>query len=274
MNEVKMLFPGGKTHAVTLSYDDGVIYDERLVGMLRESGMKGTFYLNSGGFAPEEGTSNTRMTREQCLRVYDPAVCEIAMHTVHHTQLNAVPGSVAAAEVLLDRIALEKIFDRPVHGLGYPVSQYPDALFPMFRQLGVFYARGGDATKEFELPDNFMKWMPTCRHASPDLPDVCDAFLAKQICYTGPFVFMLMGHSYEFENSGNWYVMENFLKKMRGHDFIWYATCLEIYECRRNFERLEFSADGKRVYNPSAAEVWVLSGNERIRIPGGGQTIL
>lgn len=45
-------YPGGLTKALTFSYDDGVEQDMRLVKLLDDHGMKGTFNLNSGLFYP------------------------------------------------------------------------------------------------------------------------------------------------------------------------------------------------------------------------------
>ena len=45
---LKNLFPGQKPKALTLSYDDGICQDIRLTGLLRKSGLKATFNLNSG----------------------------------------------------------------------------------------------------------------------------------------------------------------------------------------------------------------------------------
>ena len=42
-----MRFPSFKDKALTLSYDDGTIYDRQLVGVFLEHGLKGTFNLCS-----------------------------------------------------------------------------------------------------------------------------------------------------------------------------------------------------------------------------------
>ena len=42
------LYPGWKKKALTFSYDDGQIYDRRLVEIFNRYGLKGTFHLNSG----------------------------------------------------------------------------------------------------------------------------------------------------------------------------------------------------------------------------------
>ncbi len=48
MSNLLMRFPEGKSKALTLSYDDGVEQDKRLVSLMAEHGIKGTFNINSG----------------------------------------------------------------------------------------------------------------------------------------------------------------------------------------------------------------------------------
>ena len=43
-----LLFPGGKSKAFTLSYDDGVVQDRRLAELFRKYGLKCSFNLGSG----------------------------------------------------------------------------------------------------------------------------------------------------------------------------------------------------------------------------------
>ena len=46
----RMLFPQGKRKAFTLSYDDGITQDRRLVELFNEYHVKATFNLNPGLF--------------------------------------------------------------------------------------------------------------------------------------------------------------------------------------------------------------------------------
>lgn len=271
MHQMLMLFPGGKTHALTLSYDDGVAQDIRLVGLMKQYGVKGTFNISSACFAPDDEphTQSGRLNRAQCLELYDPAICEVALHTRTHAQLNALPAGAAAYEVLGDRLALEEMFDRPIRGLAYPVSQYSADVVAMLRSVGVCYARGGSDDHRMYLPDDYLRWMPTCRHRDPALMDVADDFLSRKMVYTGPYLFMLMGHSFEFDQAGNWHVIERFLQKMSGRENVWYATCQEIYDAHAAYKRLVCSADGKRIYNPSHASVWARIDQQPVEIPGG-----
>ena len=51
MDYTFLRFPGFKKRAVTLSYDDGMVYDKLLVEILNTYGIKCTFNLNSELFA-------------------------------------------------------------------------------------------------------------------------------------------------------------------------------------------------------------------------------
>ena len=48
MGSIFIQFPKGKRKALTLSYDDGVEQDIRLIENMKQHGLKGTFNLNSG----------------------------------------------------------------------------------------------------------------------------------------------------------------------------------------------------------------------------------
>ena len=73
-----LLFPGFKTKAFTLSYDDGVHQDRRLVKLFNEHGVKGTFNLNYGTLDHEEivefpgrpKTDISRVKKEEVKELY------------------------------------------------------------------------------------------------------------------------------------------------------------------------------------------------------------
>ena len=41
---IRITYPGGRTKALTLSYDDGRDYDRRLVKIFNDHGLKGTYH--------------------------------------------------------------------------------------------------------------------------------------------------------------------------------------------------------------------------------------
>ncbi len=71
-----------------------------------------------------------------------------------------------------------------------------------------------------------------------------------------PWMFYLWGHSYEFEANKNWDRIEKFAEYIAGKDDIWYATNLEICDYTEAWNRLLTSADGRRIYNPTAYTLW------------------
>ena len=52
-------YPGGKKKAFNITYDDGVLQDERFVALLNRYGIKGTFNLNSADFSAATSGNST-----------------------------------------------------------------------------------------------------------------------------------------------------------------------------------------------------------------------
>ena len=70
-------------------------------------------------------------------------------------------------------------------------------------------------------------------------------------------VFYLWGHSYEFEDSNTWNIIEEFGEYIGGREEIWYATNMEIYEYVTAWRQLVYSADGTVAYNPTNTELFI-----------------
>lgn len=256
-------FPGGKAKALTLSYDDGVEQDIQMVELLRDSGIKCTFNINAGCFSPEgkvhpEGRIHRRMTASQCLKTYTEDVCEVAIHGYNHTFLPNMDSASVCCEIIDDRRGLEALFGRQIHGMAYPYGPTSDTVCQILDLCGVYFARTTVSTEKFNLPDSKDEWLrlpATCHHKNPRLTELCDNFLAMDP-KREPKMFYLWGHTYEFDEAKNWHVIEEFLNKMKGHNDIWYATNMEIYQAWADFNALETSADGTMVYNPTLHSVW------------------
>ena len=253
-------FPGGRRKALTLSYDDGVEQDVRLIDILDKHGIRCTFNLNSGCWAPEgtvypEGQIHRRMSASQAEKLYANPNHEVAAHCLTHASLPELTPGHIAYEVLEDRKNLEAMFGGLVRGLAYPFGTYSDQVVEALKCADVAYARTVHSTNDFTVPTDWLRLNPTCHHDAPNLNDLCDRFLADP----APFfnrLFYLWGHSYEFEARDNWHVIEEFCEKMGGHEDVWYATNIEVVDYVNACRAVRCSADGHTLHNPTATDVW------------------
>lgn len=274
-----MRFPGGKRKAVTLSYDDGVTEDIRLIEILNKYGLKCTFNINSGIMPKEDidlSIPHRRMSMKQCVEIYKDTPHEVAVHGYQHPYWPELPVDRITFDIMEDRKNLENAFDRNIKGCAYPMGPFDDKCVEALKACGISYARTTISTESFDMPKDWLRMPTTCHHKNPRLMELCDEFINFAEEYRPCKLFYLWGHSYEFNDKDNWDVIEKFAEKMGGHDDIWYATNIEIYNYVKAYESLEFSADGRYAYNPSAIDVYLHQcANERVvyKIPAGERAI-
>ena len=272
---VHPLFPEGRTKAFTLSYDDGVTQDERLIALFDKYQVKGTFNINSGLFG-RKGQANGqpmpathwRFPKERIVSMYKNH--EIAVHGAEHLDPVAYPVSVIARDVLDDRANLEALLEHPVTGMAYPFGTYNDAVIALLKTLGIQYSRTVLSTHSFDLPEDFLAWHPTCHHNDPQLLDLIQDFLNSNTHELK--LFYLWGHAYEFDGHNNWSVIDNARTIVSGYEDIWYATNGEICRYIKAFDQLIFSADGHLVENPTAMDLWLWVSKEAVKLPAGSVT--
>ena len=273
-------FPGGKAKALTLCYDDGMRQDMRMVEILRPAGIKGTFNINGGMFFDEEteypeNKIFIRMKVSDALKAYPEDTCEVALHGYNHTFLADMDPAQMCCEIVDDRRALEALFNRQIHGMAYPYGSTNDTVCKALELCGVYYSRTVKSTEKFDIPATKADWLrlpATCHHKNSRLMELCDTFLALTPKYQ-PQMFYLWGHCYVFDQHNNWDLLESFAEKMKGHDDIWYATNMEIYQAWLDFQNLETSADGKMVHNTSLRPVWFSTFKGNLYEVGPGETI-
>ena len=279
-NSLFMRFPNGLSKALTLSYDDGVTEDIRLVEILNRYGIKGTFNINSGQYSDgtpsrPERTWGQRMTYEQVTALFENSPHEVALHAHTHPWLEKLPMAQVVYEVMKNREILEEQFGTVVRGMAYPFGTYSDEVVEALRACGVAYSRTTKSTMEFDVPTDWLRMPATCHHIKPELFALADRFLAEASnAKTQPKLFYLWGHSYEFARDDNWDVIERFCELMGGREDIWYATNMEIYEYVEAYRSLIFSADMRIVQNPTAKAVWFYFREKLFKVEAGGSTVL
>lgn len=242
-------FPEGKHKVLTMSYDDGQIFDRRLVEIFNKNGIKGTFHLNSGLMNDDP----RRIRLDEVKELYRGH--EVSCHTYTHPTIARCPITQVVQQVIEDRKILEKACGYPVRGLSYPNGSYSDEIKAALPACGIEYSRIVGSTDDFAMPRDFLEWESTCHHGH-NLMKNAERFAAlnkRQYLY----MMYVWGHSYEFDRDDSWELIEGFCEYIGGRDDIWYATNIEIVDYMNAANRLKFSADGSMVYNPSAISVWV-----------------
>jgi peptidoglycan/xylan/chitin deacetylase (PgdA/CDA1 family) len=224
-------------------------------------GIRGAFHLNSNRLLQENA-----LKKEEVKELFKNQ--EVSVHTVTHPFTEFIPNDCLLQETIEDRKALETIVGYPVKGMSYPMGSYNENTARRLEEFGIVYSRTTNATHNFNIPEDFLKWHPTCHHKVEDLMEKAKVF--KETTRRGkPWLFYVWGHSYEFNNNDNWNVIEEFCEYISGDDDIWYATNIEIYNYLRDLRRLEFSADCSIVYNPTAATLWFTAGPDKISVKSG-----
>ena len=269
MHQFNMLWKDGKEKLLTFSYDDGVVQDRKLLKIMRENGLRGTFNLNSGFLGwkddiirDDKVVDHSHVKPDEVAELYEGM--EVAVHTVTHPDLVQLEDADALQEVLQDRAALEKLVGYPVHGMAYPFGTTDERIQSMLHSCGIRYARGVETTADFKLPKDPLNWACSCHHY--DLEELIDPFLADDQelkCLT------VWGHSYEFDQKDEWDKIEGQMERLGGHDNVWYATNGEMFDYIADFKRLDVTLDGRTIYNPSAQTIWIRMDGQKYEIRGG-----
>ena len=264
-------FPGFKSKAVTLSYDDGQITDRKLVEILVKHGMKGTFNLVSGCMT---GDSPKHIGVEEAKALYLKNGMEIAVHGETHGFWVREPEIDGILDVINDRKNHERNFGIIVRGMAYPngSNSISNELVKDMAKIGLAYGRATTSTHRFDLPENWFCFSPTCHHNDEKLDELVDIFLKKNPdCdyYKYPALFYLWGHSYEFNNDNNWETIEKFCKQVSNRQDTWYATNIEICDYVNASRKLVYNVENTKVYNPTAIDIYMSFDGKKVVIPTG-----
>ena len=127
MKQCYMRFPGGKKKAFTISYDDNITQDERLIKKMEQYHIKGTFNIIPGWFSKEdavfpEGETYINVTEKKAKDLYDNSLVEVANHGYDHQKSTTVPTMQLMEDIIKCRRELENMYDRIITGYAYPVS--------------------------------------------------------------------------------------------------------------------------------------------------------
>ena len=257
------VYPDGKPYALTMSYDDGRIFDRDLVAIFDRYGVRGSFHLNSGKLS-----APGYIGREEVGTLYRNH--EVSCHTENHPFLEKLPREEVIREISRDKDTLETLSGGIVRGMSYPYGTHSPSVVETLLSCGMEYSRTTRATMAFNRPVDFMLWDPSCHHR--DCLALVDKFEESEklraYALNGALLYV-WGHSYEFDNNQNWDLIETFCRRIAGRPDFWYATNIEIVDYLNAQHALRFSKDLTKVFNPSAIPVWIRKDDSPVMIAPG-----
>jgi hypothetical protein len=224
-----MIFPNNKMKAFTLSYDDGVEQDRRLVSIFNKYNLKCTFNLNSGiqsGSSrwERDGIKISRMNIAGLDVLYKGH--EIAVHSLTHPRLEDQNIETIRNEIIQDKLNLQNIFGYNITGMAYPFGTYDERVIQILRENEIKYSRTVQETENFELQTNLLELKPTCHHCNKNLMKLAEEFV--NLKPQEPSIFYVWGHSYEFDTDNNWDMIEEFCAYISNREDIFYGTNTEV----------------------------------------------
>lgn len=256
------LFPGGRTAALTMSYDDGAVFDEQLIDIFNRYGIKGTFHVNDWSIG--EGCN---FTPEKARELYKGH--ELSVHSCDHPMFDHLNDIELYDQIVKNKEKIENICGYTVRGMSYPHGVFNERIMNVMRVAGMKYGRTTEKTLYTAIPEDFLAWHPSGHHKD-NILDLYKLIESPKAQWGNPRLLYIWGHSHEFGHEGNWDLMEEFCKTAAGHDHIWYATNIEIYDYVTAARNLEISANRKTVFNPSYLSVWVtVEGSDVVEIKPG-----
>jgi peptidoglycan/xylan/chitin deacetylase (PgdA/CDA1 family) len=227
---------------ITSSWDDGNILDLKLSDLLREYGVKGTFYI------PKTGENRSLSDSE--VKSLSEAGFEIGAHTLTHRELTTLSLSEAREEIRGSKEYLENLLGQEVHMFCYPRGKYNERIVDLVREAGFIGARTvetftfdmpsdpfsfGTTIQVFPFPFNFTSkgkinlsqdflypLSRACKHlkkiSSPlkgylSFYNLAEVTLRHAENRNG--VWHLWGHSWEIEQCKMWKSLENVLHSLK-----------------------------------------------------------
>lgn len=244
--DTKIIRDGTPKKYFTLSFDDGVIQDRRVMDILRKYGAYcATFNINTAlcGLDNSEfiqwayrcpSLTHIRFTEDDIKGgIYDGF--ELAVHTLHHPSLKAYdsePENIKS-EICGDAQNIERLCGTFPIGMAWPGgdADYTDITVKhVYENTPIRYARGSTSTYDFRLPGGFLKWYPTCSFFDSRTRELTEKFLKAQP--TEDMLFYVWAHSYEFDlpNARSYEEFEEFIKTVTSAEDVVLVTNAEFYQ--------------------------------------------
>lgn len=240
----------------TLSFDDGLEQDKKIIQILKEHGMHGcTFNLNAGlmgkkqvmgriseyGFMEKEDLSllekktrfvhyvpDYRIPADEIAQVYEGF--EVASHAYLHQNLKKLSEAELDECIQKDTEALKKLTGKEIVGFAYPFGAVSDKAVAVLKKHGIRYARTTMSSKGFELPQDPYRLAATCWIGQKETFEFVQRFIESKPTEKDQMLY-IWGHGYEFDfgtDRNNWDNLKRLCDMIAGADDILNCTNGEI----------------------------------------------
>lgn len=226
----------------TLSFDDGITQDYRIMEICRKYNFSGiTFNINTGLCGESwdwvadavgvPGLSHQRLTRKE-IRNGAYNGFDVASHTLTHPGLINSDGKpfYQYKEVQKDVFNIYRMTGTMPVGMAWPGgdgSYSETSIENVSKYTSVKFARGTDPTYGFSLPERFLKWEPTCSITDPKLFGLAETFLNTEP--VEDMLFYVWGHGYELDAYDKYDALEELIKMMSENENVVCLSNTEFY---------------------------------------------
>ena len=248
--EIDWVYPNGNHKALIMSYDDGLDDDIALAQLFDHYGIIGTFNLNSGLLDTRaiwnEGKPNeilqTYLSKDTLVHVFKNH--EIAVHGTYHKALVGLSDKEILEEINVDVENLTILSDRKISSMAYAFGSTNDHVAEVIGTTPLTNARTVKSSYNFDLPENYYLWSPTC-HDSEALE-----YLEAYICLDSPSLslFYVWGHSWELRDTLRNQNILKFCNKIGDRDDIWYTGAGNFADYHASLKALEIGP--QQIVNP------------------------
>ncbi|MCR5694673.1 MAG: polysaccharide deacetylase family protein [Clostridia bacterium] len=233
----------------TMSFDDGITQDARIIEILKKYNMPCTFNINTGLYGVrwdwvatavgKPGLLHLRFTKAELeTGIYDGF--DVEVHTLNHPSLAGNYGNNKSAiirEVGDDAKNIKELTGIEPVGMAYPGGLESDTSDYVIRTIlantPVRFARLAVSAKkpsDFALPEYWMMWYPTCSICNIATAKTLFKRFAKAEVTDHDLLFYGWGHGYELDQNDSWDEFEELIKMISETEGIVFVTNAEFYE--------------------------------------------
>jgi peptidoglycan-N-acetylglucosamine deacetylase len=227
---------------VTSSWDDGHKCDLRLARMLKQYGMKATFYVSPRN---KEWAESDLLTQKEIREVSNDF--EIGSHTVTHPRLPTISQGQARKEIVDSKAMLEDMTGQAIMSFCYPGGAYTAVHPQLVRDAGYRFARtviryAFRVDEPYEAPTSlharnhwrsdlwkiacFAKFHPLAVRNYLEWDSLGRAMFDRVAGMGG--VFHIWGHSWEIDQHNDWERLEGMFSYLSARSGVQYVTNGEL----------------------------------------------